>query len=391
MATKARCVFRSTAMPAWMGAVTLLLLALAMAVPAVAAAEQDSPYRPDAIPPRQYQPGSVSVPSSEPNRPEDHFAAIYSGSASGVYFYVASSICKVMARNLDRHRVHCVALRSTGVGGNVSLMQQGRAQFAIIQSDTNLQAEIGMIPLARGRSVMSLHTESGVLLVRPESEIRSVADLRGKRVNLGPKGTASRQLFDQILRYYDVPQDALAEVFEVRQSYNVQGLCDRHIDAFAVWIGHPAQVVEDAVKTCGARIVGLDNPPEGALPAETGANQPAVARLLADHRYYAPAVLAPGTYPGQTDPIYSYGFKASLIAAAEASPYVVEAVTRTLIENVDVLKDTLPALSGLEAERMFKEGNFLPFHEGAAAYWQERGWLTDAPAEEAEDSAEYID
>lgn len=323
-------------------------------------------YRPDTIPLYQYDSKAVQAPSSQSTRPVDYFAAIYSGSPSGVYFYVASAICDVMQLRFKDHHIHCVSLRSPGVSGNVQLMRDGRAQMAIVQSDTNYNAAKGDLPMPGARSVMSLHGETGVMVVQQGSGIRGVQDLRGKRVNLGSEGTANRALWDQFLQYSGVDLGAMGRVYAVQQSYSVQGLCDDYIEAFAVWIGHPSRLIQDAIETCGAEVVGMDDGSES------------VDRLLKDHQYYVRATIPAGTYSGQTRDIRSYGFKASLVAFEDASPHVIYWVVKTLVEEVDALRKAHPALATVDPRAMFEEGNFLPFHEGAARYWRERGWLAES-------------
>ncbi len=327
-------------------------------------------YEPDAIPRHQYDPQAEHLPLSDSTRAPDYFAAIYSGSPSGTYFYVAAAICDVLRTRFQDHHTHCVSLRSPGVGGNVQLMRDGRAQMAIVQSDTNYNAAIGALPMPGARSVMSLHGETGVMVVGPNADIRGVQDLRGRKVNLGPEGTGTRTLWNELLSYAGLKPEELGRVYDVRQSYSVQGLCDDYIEAFGAWIGHPSLLIQDAVESCGARVVGLDDGSE------------AIDRLLADHQYYVRATIPAGTYANQSEDIKSYGFKASLIAFEDASPYVVYWVVKTLVEEIEALREAHPALATVNARAMFEEGNFLPFHEGAARYWRERGWLADESVSE---------
>ena len=328
-------------------------------------------YAPDAIPPHQYGAVDQAMPLSESNRPPDYYLAIYSGSTTGVYFFVASAICRTMQARFSEHRIHCVALRSSGVGDNIELMRAGRAQFVIVQSDTNYDANAGTTPLPGARSIMSLHNESGVLVVRRNSRIQGVEDLRGRRVNLGPEGSGNRALWDELLAYYDMDTDDFDRVFEIDQAHNVQGLCDGHIDAFGIWIGHPASVVQDAVDSCDARIVSMGAVADQVGPEDASA---AIERLLRDREFYSPATIPAGTYTNQLEDVHSYGFKASLVGFEEASDHVTYWLTRTLAEEVETLRRAHPALANVDPYAMFSEGNFLPFHDAAARYWHERGW-----------------
>jgi hypothetical protein len=326
------------------------------------------PYKPDAIPRSQYmevQGGDTLQPSTH-GRARDYFVAIYSGSTIGVYYYVASAICRALEKNFQKHRIHCVPLRSLGVASNVSLMDQGRAQFIIVQSDTNYYASTGQIKLPGGQSVMSLHNELGAMAVGKDSGIQTPADLRDKRVNLGSEGTASRALWMEFLVSQGLAATDLAQAFSVTQEYNVMGLCGGYIDAFGLWIGHPAAPFRDAAETCGARIVGMASP--------------GTDKLLETRTFYFRGDIAADTYPGQKEVVHSYGFKASLVAYEPVDPYLVYWVTRSVVEEVKTFRSAHSALSAVEPREMFEKGNFLPFHAGAARYWREIGWLRDTPA-----------
>lgn len=341
--------------------------ALAADVPASAGGSQLS-YKPDAIPRSQYMEvlGGDALQPSTVGRSRDYFVAIYSGSTIGVYYYVASAICRAMEKNFEKHRIHCVPLRSLGVASNVSLMEQGRAQFIIVQSDTNYYASKGQIELPGGHSVMSLHNELGAMAVGKESGIQGPADLRGKRVNLGSEGTASRALWMEFLAAQGLATKDLEQAFSVTQEYNVMGLCGDYIDAFGLWIGHPAAPFRDAAETCGARIVGMASP--------------GTDKLLGERSFYFHGDIPANTYSGQEKPVRSYGFKASLIAYEPVDPYLVYWVTRSIVEEVKTFRSAHPSLSAVEPREMFAQGNFLPFHSGAARYWREIGWLRETPA-----------
>jgi TRAP transporter TAXI family solute receptor len=164
------------------------------------------------------------------------------------------------------------------------------APFIIVQSDTNFTRE-GRTGLPGGRSVMSLHNELGAMAVGRKSGIRGPADLRGKRVNLGSEGTASRALWMEFLAAQGLATDDLAQAFSVTQEYNVTGLCGGYIDAFGLWIGHPAAPFHDAVDTCGARIVGMASP--------------GTDKLLESRSFYFRGEIPADTYPGQKEPVPS--------------------------------------------------------------------------------------
>ncbi|WP_158091265.1 TAXI family TRAP transporter solute-binding subunit [Thalassospira mesophila] len=318
-------------------------------------------YKPDAIPLSQYRQDYMGVGGVTQQISEDgdklpsYYIAIYSGSTSGVYFQVAAKICELMRQTYAEHRVHCVPLRSQGVGSNIELMKEGRVQVAIVQSNTNWEAQNGVNPIPGARSVMSLHDEMGLLVVRKDAGIHSIADLRNKRINIGPEGSASRALWLQLLKQYNIGEKDLGQIYGVAQDYNGIGICGKYIDAFGLWIGHPAPPIQDTLG-CNATVVGM-----GGAPTE---------ELVRQNSYFFNQVLPANTYEGQDKPIKSFGFKASLIAYEPANPYVIYWLTRIVHEHLDDLRKMMPMFSSVTADDMFTKGNFLPFHKGAACYWE---------------------
>lgn len=337
---------------------------------AIAAGLAEPPYHPDAIPESQYRDRTGEPQGSADSDSEltsgnstlpEYFLAIYSGSTTGSYFSVATTICDVMELRFLEHRVRCVPLRSQGVGSNRRLMREGRAQVVLVQSDTNWMAANGTEPIAAARSVASVHDEAGLLVVRGDSRIDAAPDLRGKRVNIGPDGSATQRLWQDFLNANDVSEQDLGTVYKVEQDYNLLGLCEDFIDAYGLWIGHPTPTVAETLQVCPSRLVGM-----GGRGAE---------RLIAERPYLYPQVVPAGTYAGQAEDLQTYGFKAVLMADRRADPHVIYWLTRTLVEDIDELRRRNPILGSLSAEDMVMRGNFLPFHEGAARYWRERGVL----------------
>lgn len=336
---------------------------LASAVSPVAGAD----FLPDAIPiTRAGTPVEAERSLRAADQPADRFVAIYSGSTKGTYFYVGNAICAALDATFSKHRIRCVSLRSQGDTSNVSLMAQGRAQFIIIQSNTNNDAAEKRIDLPTGRSVMSLHDELGAIVVGRGKAVAKLSDLRGMSVNVGPDGTSSRNLWEQLLAANGMALSDLGTVYGAAQDLNPQGLCDGFIDAYGLWIGHPATSVSTSIANCGASIIGMQSP---------GTDQ-----LIAQYPYFFRGKIPAGTYPNQDQAIDSYGFKATLVADSRVDPDLVYWVVRSVIENIDVFRAQHPALANVDPRAMFEKANFLPFHEGAARYWREIGWLDDRAA-----------
>ena len=66
---------------------------------------------------------------------------------------------------------------------------------------------------------------------------------------------------------------------------------------------------------------------------------------------------------------------ATLVTRADAAEDVVYTVVKSTFENFEMLRSLHPALAGLDAAAMTREGLSAPLHPGAERYFRERGWL----------------
>ena len=120
-----------------------------------------------------------------------------SGEVSGVYYPEAGAICRVVNKERPRHGLRCLVQPTAGSAANLAALRSGEEQMAIVQSKILAQAVQGTGPFAKEpfhdlRTLMSLQGEALVVLVGPAAKIKTAADLRGKRLNLGRSGGYQR-------------------------------------------------------------------------------------------------------------------------------------------------------------------------------------------------------
>lgn len=234
-----------------------------------------------------------------------------------------------------------------------------------MQSDLAYLAASGKETIPGARSVMSLYGEMGLMVTRARAGIETSADLRGKRINLGPDGTIGQELFLDYLAANGLRPADLARRDRVSVESSPSGLCSGYIDAFAVWSGHPSSLVTEAVNQCGAKVIGLDGP--------------GMDEILRLHPEFSRLSLAAHTYPGQDKALKTYGIRASVLAYEPLDPTIVYWLVRATVENIDLLRTQHPVLQTLNVEDMVSTGNYLPFHPGAIRYWREAGLLPPQP------------
>ena len=178
---------------------------------------------------------------------------------------------------------------------NVPLLEAGELDLGLVQGEVAHEAiaGIGRAP-AKLFILAAMYSTAGMFVVRADSPARSIADLKGKPVAFGAKGSGLVILSRYVLDGLGLAQDS---------------------DFQAVYLERagdgPAMVLDGRVAALWGGGVGwpgftaVANGPAGArfITPDAGEAQ----RILRKHAFLKPLTVAPGAYPGQDQPIASVG------------------------------------------------------------------------------------
>ena len=295
------------------------------------------------------------------------FATIGTGGITGVYYPTGGAISKMINKKRKAYGVRCTVESTAGSVFNVNAVMSGDLDFGIVQSDRQYQAVNGKAewkeagPQKDLRAIFSIHPEAVTLVAARDAGIKSINDLRGKRVNIGNPGSGQRQNAIDALSAagIDYRKDLHAE--QVKASEAAGLLQDGRIDAFFYTVGHPSGAVKEA--TAGNRKVRI-------VPITD------TTALLGQYPYYAPAAIPIKFYPGtdnKTD-VSTFGVKATFVTSSRVPDDMVYAITKEVFENLDQFKKLHPAYEALTPEGML-QGMSAPIHPGAMKYYKEAGLL----------------
>ena len=136
-----------------------------------------------------------------------------------------------------------------GSVANIRQLYDGRAQFALVQNDVARNAFAGRgrfagAPQPELRAVASLFPEAVHLVVGAKSGITGVADLKGKRVELGPDGSGTRANALAILNVNGIAVETLAAAGRAPLAEAAQALADGKVDALFATIHAPARELQ---------------------------------------------------------------------------------------------------------------------------------------------------
>lgn len=295
---------------------------------------------------------------------------IGTGSPQGVYYHVGRAICRIMDRVDPVPGLTCQALATSGSANNIQRIRLGELQVALVQSDiqafavkgTGAFAPVG--PDDSLRSLFSVHSEPFTLVVRKNSGIRSLADLAGRRVNIGNPGSGQRGTMEAVMKAMGWTRNSFLLSTQLSAAEHSFALCNDRVEAIVYTVGHPNSSVAKATGLCNARIVEVS----GSEIDEMISNVP----------YYATAEIPGGIYSDNPDSVKTFGVIATVVASADLDEETAYQIVAHVFDNIEAFRAAHPALGGLDTTEMMTAGLTAPLHPGALRYFQERGLLAAA-------------
>ena len=297
---------------------------------------------------------------------ETTFVTIGTGGITGVYYPTGGAIAKIVNQKRKEYGIRCTVESTGGSVFNINAILAGDLDFGVAQSDRQYQAVKGIAdwadkgPQADLRAVFSIHAETVDLIAAVDANINSLADLKGKRVNIGNLGSGYRQNAIDALEANGLnwETDFHAESLKAAEAPGL--IQDGRIDAAFYTVGHPSGYYLEA--TSGTRKIKF-------VPILN------IDSLLAKYPYYAKAQTLMSNYTGAANTeaaVPTFGVKATFVTSAKVPDNVVYAITKEVFENFDDFVKLHPAYAGLTKEAMLT-GLSAPFHPGALKYYKEAG------------------
>jgi TRAP transporter TAXI family solute receptor len=298
---------------------------------------------------------------------DQRFVSIGTGGVTGVYYPTGGAICRLMNKTRKEHGIRCSVESTGGSVYNINTVRAGELEFGVAQSDWQYHAYNGTSKFADAgkfdklRAVFSVHPEPFTLIGKAGGGVKSFADIKGKRVNVGNPGSGQRATMEVVMAASGITMSDLALAAELKGSEMAQALCDGKIDVMMYTVGHPAAAITEAATTCDIEMIPVDGP--------------AIDKLVADNPFYRKARVPGGLYKGNPDDTPTFGVGATFISSADVPDDVVYTLVKAVFDNFDDFKKLHPAFAHLKEEEMIKDGLSAPLHDGAVKYYKERGWM----------------
>jgi uncharacterized protein len=289
--------------------------------------------------------------------------AIATGGTGGVYYPIGGGIAKVLSRTIPG--VQATAEVTGGSVDNLKLINTGQSELALSMADAALDAANGVdkfkgtkVPV---RTLMVLYPNQMHVVTTEATGIKSMADLKGKRVSTGSPGSATEVMAFRVIEAAGLDKDKDMKRERLGVAESVNAVKDGKIDAF-FWVGGlPTAAVTDLAATPGVKIKLVDHADVVGKMNEKYGN------------LYAASTIKTGIYPGQAVDNKNTVVWNILVANASMSDDMAYKVVQTIVDNKDELVAVHQEAKSFSVENQIKSNSPIPWHPGAVKYFTEKG------------------
>ena len=192
--------------------------------------------------------------------------SIATGGTGGVYYPMGGGLAAVLSKNIPG--MAATAEVTGGSVDNLKLIGTGKPYMAFTMSDAAKDAQDGLGKFANSkvdlRTLLVLYPNRMHVVTVDSTGIKTMKDLKGKRVSTGSPGSATELMAFRLMEAAGIDKDKDVKRERLGVAESVNAIKDRKIDAF-FWVGGlPTAAVTDLANTPGTKIVMIDNADEVA-------------------------------------------------------------------------------------------------------------------------------
>ena len=292
------------------------------------------------------------------NGGNESFVNIATGGTAGTYYPIGGAIADVL--NKDATNVNASA-QSTGASvANINMLKDKQVEMAIVQNDITYYAVNGTEMFENKvdslRGIASLYPETCQFVTLDSSGIKTIADLKGKRVAVGAAGSGVEGNVRQILKAYGLTYDDIDEQF-LSFAEGATALKDGTVDVACLTAGAPTASVQDVASQKEIRLIPLDDEK--------------VAELVKDYPFYTKTTIPAGTYQGFNEDVQTVSVMAILVATDKMTDDAGYEITKTIFGNLDKISAAHSAAKAIAKDKALDGMDFIKMNGGAEKFLKE--------------------
>lgn len=281
------------------------------------------------------------------------------GGTSGTWYSVGGVICGEVS---DSEMINATAQTSAGGVENIRLVSTNERQLGFCMPSLVVYAEEGVESfegevIDNIRGICQFMPMQAHFIVRENSDIQTVADLKGKAIGTGAAGSGDEVMCRELLQAVGITYDDVDEQL-LSFSEQVTAFKDNQIDAMFMLASAPTASVLDAASQADCRILSID----GDLKD----------KMLAEYEYYQEAVIPADAYDFLTEDVTTIGISTLLFTNAEMSDEVVYELCAQLFdeEHLAAIQGSHGSMADFSLDTAI-EGLTVELHPGAQKYYDE--------------------
>jgi len=284
------------------------------------------------------------------------------GGTGGTYYPLGGAIAETWNNHIDGLNV---TVQSTGASvENIRLIGSGETEVAMAMNGPGIAAVQGTGDF-EGKAVKNfaavgvIYPEVMQVVAPKDSGIKTIEDLKGKRVSIGPAGSGTASAAIKILESYGIDPEKDIEKFQDTFADAASKLKDGLLDAAFAVLAVPAANIIDITTSTPVTIVSIEG--EG------------LDKLLKAEPAFSPYEIPAGTYDGQDQVGHTVSQWAVLYVNKDLSEDLVYQMTKVMYENTDEIAAGHARGNQIKLENAMKGIAPVPFHPGAEKYYKEKG------------------
>jgi TRAP transporter TAXI family solute receptor len=289
------------------------------------------------------------------------FIGILTGGQAGVYYPLGVALEKIYAGAVPDARPSVQATKASVE--NLNLVEAGRGEIAFTLGDSlqhawNGDADAGFPKkLENLRTIAAIYPNYIQIVASAESGIKTLADLKGKRLSVGAPKSGTELNARAILTAAGLSYDDLGKVEYLPFAESVDLMKNRQLDATLQSAGLGVASLRDLANSVAITVV--------EVPADV------IGKIGAP---YQVATIPAGTYQGQDADVATAAVINYLVTRADLDEETVYLMTKALYENLDQLAAAHAAAKAIKLDASATESP-VPLHPGAERYFKEKGIL----------------
>jgi TRAP transporter TAXI family solute receptor len=282
---------------------------------------------------------------------------IATASVGGSYYPIGNALAQTLSKNLPG--VLVTAENSSGSAQNIRMMDAGQVHFGLSNAAITYPAVRGLEGFEKPfpmKVVISLNASINIMVALKSSGIRTWADLKGKRIVIGPAGAGWDYFAKPIFAAHGVNYEDIRPVYEA-QAAAMELLTDGIVDAVFVCGSVPHATILSASATHELEYLEFD---EASLD-----------KVTAEYPFIKKLTIPAQTYKGMDGEFLAVDSGATqLLVHENADPDYIYLIAKTIYENRSTVAEMHPAGKEITPERAAIDIG-IDYHEGSLRYFNE--------------------